>query len=93
MVKAVIFDLDGVVADSHPLHEAAWKTLLVEEGMDSAALNLEFLYAGHPRREILRHYLGCVDARWIHEVYPNYTGDPPVKSASARPAEARKHDR
>ena len=68
MLKAIIFDLDGVVADSHPLHEAAWRTLLVEEGMDSAALNLEFLYAGHPRREILRHYLGCVDAREIERL-------------------------
>jgi len=58
MLKAVIFDLDGVVADSHPLHEAAWRTLLVEQGMDSARLNLDFLYAGHPRRAILRHYLG-----------------------------------
>ena len=68
MLKAIIFDLDGVVADSHPIHEAAWRTLLVEEGMDSAALNLEFLYAGHPRREILRHYLGCVDAREIERL-------------------------
>jgi HAD superfamily hydrolase (TIGR01509 family) len=60
MLKAVIFDLDGVVADSHPIHEAAWKTLLVEQGLDSATLNLDFLYAGRPRREILRHYLGSI---------------------------------
>jgi len=61
MLKAVIFDLDGVVADSHPIHEAAWATLLVEQGLNSAALNLDFLYAGHPRREILRHYLGPIN--------------------------------
>jgi beta-phosphoglucomutase len=60
MLKAVIFDLDGVVADSHPIHEAAWKTLLLEQGLDSATLNLDFLYTGHPRREILRHYLGSI---------------------------------
>ena len=59
-LEAVIFDLDGVVADSHPIHEAAWKTLLVEQGIDSASLNVDFLYAGHPRREILRHYLGSI---------------------------------
>jgi len=58
MLKAVIFDLDGVVADSHPIHEAAWKTMLAEEGLDPAKINVDFLYAGHPRREILRHYLG-----------------------------------
>jgi len=62
MLKAVIFDLDGVVADSHPIHEAAWKTLLVEQGLDSETINLDFLYAGHPRREILRHYLGSIAA-------------------------------
>jgi beta-phosphoglucomutase len=61
MLKAVLFDLDGVVADSHPIHETAWKTLLVEQGLNAATLNLNFLYAGHPRREILRHYLGSVD--------------------------------
>jgi HAD superfamily hydrolase (TIGR01509 family) len=60
MLKAVIFDLDGVVADSHPIHEVAWKALLVEQGVDPAQLNLDFLYAGHPRREILRHYLGSI---------------------------------
>jgi len=61
MLKAVIFDLDGVVADSHPIHEAAWTQLLVEAGLDSKTLNLDFLYAGHPRREILQHYLGKLD--------------------------------
>jgi len=62
MLKAVIFDLDGVVADSHPIHEAAWRTLLLEQGLDSATLNLDFLYAGRPRREILRHYLGSIES-------------------------------
>ncbi len=62
MLKAVIFDLDGVVADSHPVHEAAWKTLLAEQGLDPSSLNFDFLYAGHPRREILRHYLGPLSA-------------------------------
>lgn len=62
MLKAVIFDLDGVVADSHPVHEAAWKALLAEQGLDPSSLNVVFLYAGHPRREILRHYLGPLSA-------------------------------
>jgi HAD superfamily hydrolase (TIGR01509 family) len=59
-LKAVIFDLDGVVADSHPIHEIAWTTLLVEQGLDQATLNLDFLYAGHSRRAILKHYLGSI---------------------------------
>lgn len=60
MLKAVIFDLDGVVADSHPIHEMAWKALLVEAGLKPEAINVDFLYAGHPRREILKHYLGSL---------------------------------
>jgi len=60
MLKAVIFDLDGVIADSHPIHEAAWKALLTEQGLDPATINIDFLYAGHPRREILTHYLGAL---------------------------------
>ena len=60
MLKAVIFDLDGVVADSHPIHEVAWKSLLAEAGLNPDSINVDFLYAGHPRREILRHYLGAL---------------------------------
>src|SRR5262245_26033943 len=62
VLKAVIFDLDGVVADSHPIHEIAWAKLLVEQGLDRVTLNLDFLYAGHPRRAILKHYLGPISA-------------------------------
>jgi len=58
MLKAVIFDLDGVIADSHPIHEVAWKSLLAEAGLNPDSINVDFLYAGHPRREILGHYLG-----------------------------------
>lgn len=58
MLKAVIFDLDGVVADSHPIHEMAWKALLEEAGLAPGTIDIDFLYAGHPRREILKHYLG-----------------------------------
>jgi HAD superfamily hydrolase (TIGR01509 family) len=60
MLKAVIFDLDGVVADSHPIHEVAWKSLLAEAGLHPDTVNVDFLYAGHPRRAILKHYLGTL---------------------------------
>jgi beta-phosphoglucomutase len=67
-LKAVIFDLDGVVADSHPIHEIAWTKLLVEQGLDRATLNLDFLYAGHPRRTILRHYLGDISPSDVEQL-------------------------
>lgn len=67
-LRAVIFDLDGVVADSHPIHEVAWTKLFIEQGLDESKLNLDFLYAGHPRRGILRHYLGAVSASEIERL-------------------------
>src|SRR5262245_4266914 len=67
-LQAVIFDLDGVVADSHPIHEIAWAKLLVEQGLDRATLSLDFLYAGHPRRTILRHYLGDISLCEIEQL-------------------------
>jgi HAD superfamily hydrolase (TIGR01509 family) len=68
MLKAVIFELDGVVADSHPVHEAAWKQLFVEEGLSAESLRLDFLRAGHPRREILKHYLGTLNNQTIERL-------------------------
>jgi HAD superfamily hydrolase (TIGR01509 family) len=58
MLRCVIFDLDGVIADSHPVHESAWRKLLAEQGLDPRGLSMEFILAGRPRNEILRHYLG-----------------------------------
>ena len=37
--------------------------------------------------------LGCVDARWVREVYPAYSGEPPVSAANVRALEPWKHDR
>jgi beta-phosphoglucomutase-like phosphatase (HAD superfamily) len=33
-VKAAIFDLDGVVVDSHPLHRQAWRSFLLTLNRD-----------------------------------------------------------
>lgn len=57
-LQAVLFDLDGVVADSHPIHERAWKALFQEQGLDPSSLNVDFIYGGRSRNDILRHYLG-----------------------------------
>src|SRR5438132_292447 len=45
MLKSVIFDLDGVVADSHPLHMRAWRRFLLTRGLTVTD-------------EILRFFLG-----------------------------------
>lgn len=58
MLSAIIFDLDGVVIDSHPLHRLAWKRFLNDVGYDIKGLDLEFILDGRKRDEILRHFLG-----------------------------------
>lgn len=60
MIRGVIFDLDGVVADSHPLHEEAWRVLLSEQGLDPSTLDTGFIYSGLSRRDILEHYMGPI---------------------------------
>ncbi|MFY9531090.1 MAG: HAD family phosphatase [Candidatus Acidiferrales bacterium] len=68
MLRAVIFDLDGVIADSHPIHEITWKTLLTEQGLDPNRLSMNFILAGRPRNEILRHYLGDLPASTLESL-------------------------
>jgi beta-phosphoglucomutase len=58
MLRGVIFDLDGVVVDSHPAHKRAWKMLLAELQKTVTEAEIEFVVEGHKRSEILRHFLG-----------------------------------
>jgi beta-phosphoglucomutase len=58
MLRAIIFDLDGVIVDSHPVHKQAWKTLLLSLGKDVADHELSFVLEGQKREDILRHFLG-----------------------------------
>lgn len=58
MFKGVVFDLDGVIVDSHPLHKQAWRDFLNSVGKEVSDADLNFIYEGRKRREILIHYLG-----------------------------------
>jgi HAD superfamily hydrolase (TIGR01509 family) len=58
MLKGVILDMDGVIADTHPLHIRAWIRLFSSLGKPLAEDNLAFILDGHRREAILRHYLG-----------------------------------
>jgi HAD superfamily hydrolase (TIGR01509 family) len=55
---ALVFDMDGVLFDSHPLHRSAWRELLREAGKDVSEAELEFVLEGATREEILSHFLG-----------------------------------
>lgn len=59
MFSGVVFDLDGVIVDSHPLHKRAWRAFLASVGKKEVSeSDLDFIFEGRRRREILIHFLG-----------------------------------
>lgn len=51
--KAFLFDFDGTVADSMPVHRAAWNVALAVYGLE-LTLEQHLQWAGRPTREIVR---------------------------------------
>ncbi len=58
MLKGVVFDLDGVIVNSHPAHRFAWKEFLRRLGKDITETELDFVMDGRKREDILTHFLG-----------------------------------
>jgi HAD superfamily hydrolase (TIGR01509 family) len=58
MLEGVIFDMDGVLIDSHPVHRDAWRKFLATVGKNVSEDALDFIQEGRRREEILRHFLG-----------------------------------
>jgi beta-phosphoglucomutase len=58
MFHSVIFDMDGVLVDSHPVHERAWRQLMQTLGRAVSDQELEFALDGRKRDDILRFFLG-----------------------------------
>jgi beta-phosphoglucomutase len=58
MLEAVIFDMDGVLVDSHAAHKRAWQRFLKSVGRTVTAAELEFIFDGRKREDILRYFLG-----------------------------------
>jgi beta-phosphoglucomutase len=59
-VQAAIFDMDGVLIDSHPVHREAWKEFLHGVGREISDRELDFILDGRKRSDILRHFLGDI---------------------------------
>src|SRR5579872_2761127 len=59
-LRGVIFDMDGVIVDSHPAHRKAWRQFLQSLGRDVSDSELDFILDGRKRRDILSHFLGQV---------------------------------
>ncbi|HLJ28964.1 MAG TPA: HAD family phosphatase [Candidatus Angelobacter sp.] len=58
MLRGIVFDLDGVLVDSHPAHKRAWKKFFTSVGRHVSDEELEFVLEGQKREDILRHFLG-----------------------------------
>jgi len=67
MFSGVVFDLDGVVVDSHPLHKRAWRAFLASLGKQVSESDLDFIFEGRRRRDILIHFLGDLSDSAIQE--------------------------
>ena len=67
MLQGLIFDLDGVLVDSHPVHLRAWKALFASLDRHFSENELQFILEGHKREEILRHFLGHLSEEQIKE--------------------------
>jgi beta-phosphoglucomutase len=57
-LQAVVFDMDGVIVDSHPAHRFAWKEFLRTFGKQVSEEELDFVMDGRKREDILIHFLG-----------------------------------
>src|SRR5947208_16730478 len=68
MFKSVIFDMDGVIIDSHPAHREAWRTFLQSLNRTVSDTELDFVLDGRKRAEILRHFLGELPDEQIREL-------------------------
>ncbi|HXW90961.1 MAG TPA: HAD family phosphatase [Terriglobales bacterium] len=67
MIEGIIFDMDGVLIDSHPVHRHAWRKFLATVGKIVSDEELGFILEGRRRDEILRHFLGDLPASKIVE--------------------------
>lgn len=66
-LHAVVFDMDGVIVDSHPAHRLAWKGFLHAVGKSVSDDELDFVLDGRKREDILVHFLGPLTTIQISE--------------------------
>jgi HAD superfamily hydrolase (TIGR01509 family) len=62
-LRGMIFDMDGVLVDSHAVHRRAWRSFFHTLKRELPEGELDFILDGRKRGDILRHFLGeCPDA-------------------------------
>ncbi len=57
-LRGVVFDMDGVLIDSHAVHRKAWRLFFQTLGREVPESELDFILDGRKRGDILRHFLG-----------------------------------
>jgi HAD superfamily hydrolase (TIGR01509 family) len=67
VLKGVVFDFDGVIVDSHAVHQRAWRKFLESVGESVSDEQLQFVLDGRKRDDILRHFLGNLDSDKLNE--------------------------
>lgn len=50
MLQGIIFDMDGVVIDSHPVHKLAWRRFLGSLGRQVTDEELDFVLDGRKKK-------------------------------------------
>lgn len=66
-IRGVVFDMDGVVIDSHPGHRRAWKQFLQSVGRHATETELDVILDGHKREDILHYFFGDLAPEKITE--------------------------
>jgi beta-phosphoglucomutase len=82
MLRGVVFDMDGVIINSHPAHRLAWKAFLGSLGRETCDEELDFILEGCKRAQILKHFLGELAPEQIAE-YGNRKDELLQKNADA----------
>jgi beta-phosphoglucomutase-like phosphatase (HAD superfamily) len=66
-LQAIIFDLDGVIVNSHPAHRYAWREFLLTLKKEVTEKELDFIMDGRKRKDIFFHFLGPLTDQQLRE--------------------------
>ena len=67
MLKAIVFDFDGVIVDSEPLHYKAFVGIVREKGLDFTYEEYALKYIGYDDRDAFRAMLTEIDVGPVDE--------------------------
>jgi len=67
VLSGVLFDMDGVLIDSHSAHKVAWRRFFDGLGKQVSDGDLDYVVDGRRRDDILRHFLGEVSDKQLCE--------------------------